>query len=110
MTERGRFQRGIDTIVEGTRNHAEISVSGGALGTATAIETSPIPTPVKEMLAIPPFLVGVIIGIYAMANEYYKRNIDPYIGKGKSQHHQIPLTPGVELVLTGGTEESPPTS
>lgn len=73
MAERGRFRRAVDSAVEYSREHRGMSASGGLIAGGAAVEVSPVPG--KEVVAIPMFIVGGIVGIASSLVEYYDRVI-----------------------------------
>lgn len=98
MSERGRFQRVVDSAVEYSREHRGMSASGGLIAGGAAVEASPVPG--KEIVAIPMFIAGGIVGIASSLVEYYDRVIVSNL-PGRSEP---------DSVLADFTEESPSSS
>jgi uncharacterized membrane protein YqgA involved in biofilm formation len=67
---------GINTTLDVIKNHKELALSGGLITAGIAVETSSIPSPEKEIVAIPTFLAGALIGAVGIFREWIDQNIE----------------------------------
>lgn len=81
MSERdSRFQRGLNAIAKGYRNHQGTAIVGStALTSGIAIELSPAPSPAREITASALIIVGAVTAIASSFADYYNLITDKHL-------------------------------